>query len=109
MRGRMPVNLQRLRILVRKQAQVGVLLEGAGQVNKIAIGLCGQRRIRQPRTDRFGNIERGGALGNFLGAPVGELDTDTLRHRWIKPCIPLNLFSLREWKSEGQTSGANSN
>ena len=81
MRRRVPVDFQRLRILIRKQSQIGVFIERSSQVDQIAISLRRQRRIRQPRADGLGNIERSGAFGDFLGAPVGELDMNTLRHK----------------------------
>src|SRR5207249_736665 len=84
-----PVNFQRLRILVSQNAEFGVPLQGAGQINKIPIVLGGERRIRQPRTNRLCNIERGRALGNFLHAPIGELHMNAVCHkpktrRWIE-------------------------
>src|SRR5436309_4194019 len=101
MRRRVPVNLERLRIFVRKQAQVGVFFERPSQVDQIAIGLCRQRRIRQPRADRPRNVERGRAFGNFFGAPVGELDMNTLVHRSIRLLYFAESFEFSEGQSEG--------
>ena len=77
----MPVDFERLRIFVGQDAQLGILLNRAHQVDKIAVGafhprrershLRRQRRIRQPRADRFRHVQRGRTLGYFLRASIG--------------------------------------
>ena len=90
MRGRMPVNLQRLGISIGQQAKVGIFLQRPGQVDEIAVGFGRQRRIRQPWTDRLRNLERSRTLGNFLHAPVRELYMNAVCHS-LKPAGILNL------------------
>src|SRR6266576_604206 len=104
MRRRMSIDFERLGISIGEQAQISVFFERPSQVDQIAVGLRRKRSIRQPRTDRLRNVERGRAFGNFFGAPIGELDMNTLRHRSIWPCIPLNLLSLAKGRRKGQTA-----
>jgi hypothetical protein len=46
-------------------------MNGARQVEQLAIDLGHDGVVRQPPADRPGNIERGRALRHFLLAPVG--------------------------------------
>ena len=90
MRGRMPVNLERLGIFLVQQAQVGIFFQRTSQVDEIAVSLRHQRRIRQTRADGLGNVERSRALGNFLHAPIGELHMNAVSHN-VEPAGVLNL------------------
>ena len=78
MRRRMPINSQRLRIFVGEDAQLGVFLQRTGEIDQVAISFGRNRRIRQPRTDRLGDIERSRALRHFLIAPIRELDVNVV-------------------------------
>ncbi len=71
-RGRMPIDFERLRVAVGEDAQVGVFVERPGEVDQVAIGLGGESGVGQTRADGLGNVERSGALREFLGAAVGE-------------------------------------
>src|SRR5579864_9141874 len=90
MRGRMPVNLKRLRISLFEQPQVGIFFQRTSQVDEVAVGFRRQRRIRQPRANRLRNIERSRTLGNFLHAPVRELYMNTVSHN-VEPAGVLNI------------------
>src|SRR5262249_16268088 len=63
--------------------------ERSGQIDQIAVGFCHQRRIRQTRTDRVRNLQRGRAPGNFLLASIGKLHMNALSHKG-KPVVLLN-------------------
>src|SRR4029077_11874725 len=76
--GRVPVDLQGLGILLGEDAKRGVLLDRLGQIDEVAIGLGDQGRVGQPGADRFGDVERGGAFGNFLAASVGKVYLDVI-------------------------------
>ena len=80
-RGRMPVDFERLGIFLGEDAQVGVVVERAGEVDQIAVRLGGQGGVGQARADGLGNVERGGAFREFFAAAVGELDMNAVGHR----------------------------
>ena len=44
----MPVNFKRLRIAFVQQAKIGVFLQRAGNVDKIAVGFGHKRGVGQP-------------------------------------------------------------
>ena len=79
--GRMPIHFQRLRIFFGQDAEAGVFFQRLGQVNEIAISLSHQSRIRQPRADGFGNLERGRPFRNFFFAPIRELYMNAVCHK----------------------------
>ena len=81
MRGRVPVNLERLGIFLGQDAKVGIFFERPREIDEIAVGLGRKRSVRQPLADGLGNIERSRALGNFLDAPVGELHMNAVCHK----------------------------
>src|SRR5712671_1545853 len=99
MRGRMPVNFQRLWILVGKQAEIGIFLQRLGEIDQVAVTFRYQRGIRQPRADGLGNVKRGRALGNFLHTPIRELHMNTVCHR-VETCKGTESFSL--WQAFGR-------
>src|ERR1035441_6293678 len=55
-RGGMPVNLKRLRILLGDDAQAGVFVERTGEVDEVAVTFSCQSGVRQTRADGLGNI-----------------------------------------------------
>ena len=73
-RGGMPINFERLRVAVGKNAQIGICVERPGKVDQITISLGCQSSVSKTRADGLGNVERSRALRDFLGAPVRELD-----------------------------------
>ena len=79
-RRRMPVDLERLGILVGEDAQVGVFFERTSQVDQVAIGLGGKRSVGETRADGLGDIKGSSSLRDFLGAAVGELNVNAVRH-----------------------------
>src|SRR5229473_7405475 len=95
MRGRMPVNFQRLGIVVLQKSQVGVFLQWLREIDEIAVGLGHQRRIRQPRANRLRNIEGGTPLGNILHASIRKLHMNTVCHK-VETCGWTESFSLLE-------------
>jgi hypothetical protein len=56
------------------------LIERASEVDQIAIGFGGERGVGQAWADGLGNVEGGGAFGDFFGAAVGELEMNAVRH-----------------------------
>ncbi len=80
MRGRMPVDFERLRVAVGQDAEVGIFFERTGEVDQIAIRFSGESGVGQTRADGLGDIERSGAFRDFFGAPVGELEMNAVRH-----------------------------
>jgi hypothetical protein len=80
MRRRMPVNLQRLGILLGQKLKIGVTLEWLRQIDQIAISPGRQRRIRQPRTDRLRHLQRRRTLRDFLHTPIRELHMNAVSH-----------------------------
>jgi hypothetical protein len=91
-RRRVMEDLERLGIFFGEQTKLGILLDGAGEIDDgEAIGFSGcgwaERRnfggqccVGQTRRNRLRNVEGGGAQGNFSNAAVGELNLD-FRHR----------------------------
>ena len=79
-RGRMPINFKRLRILLSDDVQVGVFLKRLGQVDQIAVSLGGKSGVGQTRVDGLGNVERSRAFSDFFGAAVGELEMNAVGH-----------------------------
>ena len=79
-RGGMPVDLERFRIFLGQDAQVGVVFERAGEVDQIAVRFGGERGVSQAGTDGLGNIEGRGPLWDFLGAAIGKLYVNAVRH-----------------------------
>ena len=91
----MPVNFQCFGIFFGQKAQVGIFFKRTGEVDEVAVGFGHQSRIRQPRADGLGNVERGRALGNILHAPVGKLHMNAVCHK-LGPTGVVNLYSLLE-------------
>ena len=85
-RGRVPVDLQRLRIALGEDAQVGVLVERPGQVNEVAIGLGDERRVSETRADGFRHVQWSGAFGNVFRASVRKVDMNVIRHG-VQPVV----------------------
>src|SRR6185369_426794 len=56
MRGRMPVNLKRLRIAFGQKAQIGVFIQWTSEIDQIAVRLCSERGICQSLANRPGNL-----------------------------------------------------
>src|SRR5208283_3117660 len=79
-RGRMAIDFERLGVLLGEDAEVGVLVERPGEVDQIAVRFGGKRGVGQTRADGLGNVERGGAARDFLGAAVGELYMNAVGH-----------------------------
>ena len=71
-RGGVAVDFERLGILRSQDLQRGVLFDGAGEIEHLAVDLGRDRRVRQPGTDAFGDID-GTCLGrDGLFTPVGQ-------------------------------------
>jgi len=73
----MPIYLERLGVLLGQDSEIGVFLQRTSQVDEIAIRFCHQCGLRQPRTDRFRDLERARALRYLLRAPVREFDLNS--------------------------------
>ena len=80
-RGGVSVNLECLGILVGQDLEGRIFLEGAGEVVKLAIDFGHDGGVGQSRTDGFGDIERGGALGDGLLTAVRQGDINAATHR----------------------------
>ena len=79
--GGMAIAFERLGIPLGQDAQLGILFQRSSQINQIAVALGEESGVRQTRADGLSNIERGGPLRDFLGAAVGELYVNAVRHR----------------------------
>src|SRR4029077_7560185 len=79
-RRRVPINFQRFRVSVGKDAQVGVFLERAREVDQVTVSLRDESGVGKTRADGLSDIKRGGALREFLTAAVGKLDMNAVRH-----------------------------
>src|SRR6266849_5231933 len=91
----MTVNLQRLRILVSQQAEIGIFFQRLSQIDEIAVGLRHERGVGQSRADRLGNVKRGRPLGNFFHASIRKLHMNAVCHK-VELCGCTESFSLLE-------------
>ncbi len=85
-RGRVPVDLQRLRIALGKDAEVGILVERPGQVNEVAVGLGDDRCVGETRADGFRHVQWSGAFRNVFRASVRKVDMNVIRHG-VQPVV----------------------
>ena len=85
-RGGVAVDFERLGIFLGDDAEVGVGVEGTSEVDQVAVGLGGEGGVGQTRADGLGNVERGGALGEFFAAAVGEVYMNAVRHDILVFC-----------------------
>ena len=74
----MTIDFKRFRIAVSEDAQVSIFLQGPSEVDQVAVGLGGKRRISKTRTDGPGDVKRGRAFRHFLGTAVGKLEMNTV-------------------------------
>src|SRR5580658_2265608 len=70
----MAIDLERLRILGRQDLELGVFLQRASQIPKLAIDARDYGVIGQPSADRFCNIQRAAPLRDALLAAIGQSD-----------------------------------
>src|SRR5579871_6181492 len=77
---RVAKNLERFRVLFRKNAKRRVFFQRPSKVDQITVGLGHQCGISETRADRLRDIERGRALRNVLDATVGKLDVNAVGH-----------------------------
>ena len=78
----MAVDLERLGILGGQDLQRGVLFEGTGEVEQIAVDLGDDGRVGQARADRFGDIDGTCLRRDGLFTAVGQSNFD-VTHREI--------------------------
>ena len=79
--ARVAVDFQRLLVFLGQDAKLSILLERPLQLHQIAVDLGYQRGGGQPRAQRAGYLQRGGALRVFLPLAVGESNLDRLHNR----------------------------
>src|SRR5947209_1000630 len=82
----MAQHFERLSILVRKNAQLGVLFEGSEEVNDLSVGFRGVGGVGEPRTDLGSYIECGCAFRQLTNAAVGQGAADHLCHDFSFLC-----------------------
>src|ERR1700728_2420932 len=80
-RGRMPIDFQRLWIALFQKTQVRVFLKRTSEINEVAVSFSSQSRIRQPRADGLRNIKGSGGLGNILHASIRKLHMNAICHK----------------------------
>ena len=97
------VDREGIRITVGQDAQLGVGVERASQVDQVAVGLGRQRSLGQPRADGFRDVQRGGAFRNLLGAAIGQLDGDHVCH--VGTCHHAKGSESKGATGEKQTMG----
>ena len=76
MRGVMPDQLQRARIVAIDEFDLGVVFDSVGEIADHAIQRHRHRAFCQRRRDALGDIEAGDALGEFAPGAVGEGEGD---------------------------------
>jgi len=76
MGSRVPEDMESLWALIGDDGDGGTVGDRGVQVHERAVDVTGQGGLRQARTDRFGHGEHCRALGNLLGAAVGEFHAD---------------------------------
>ena len=81
-RGGVAVDFERLGILGGQDLQRGVLFDGAGEIEHLAVDLGRDRRVRQAGTDAFGDIDGTGLRRDRLFTAVGQSNFD-VTHREI--------------------------
>ena len=90
MRGRMPIDFQRLGIAIGQQTQLSIAFQRTGQIDQGSLGVIAvgrnrrdlrrQRSVRQSRTDPFRDIQRSGSLRHFFHASIRQFYFDLFRH-----------------------------
>jgi len=85
MGGGVPQHVERLRIVVRENRDLGPIRQRARQVPDLAVHPRGDGGLGEPRPNRLREVGAGGARGETLLAPVGERDTDLRRHQLSCP------------------------
>ena len=78
--GGVAVDFERLGIFGGQDLERGVLFDGAGEVEHLAVDLGGDGRVRQAGTDASGDIDGTGLGRDGLFAPVGQSNFD-VTHR----------------------------
>ena len=96
------INLQRLLVFLRQDAQLGVFFQRPSQINQLFIRglpISGkrprfghQRGIRQARAYAAGNLQRRRPFGDLLHAAIGQLHFDLVRDAGLE--IRWKLSSL---------------
>src|SRR5580698_7277094 len=76
----MAIDLERLRVLGRQDLQLGVLLQRASQIPKLAIDARDYGVIGQPGADRFCNIQGRASGWNGLLADIGRSTGEAFAH-----------------------------
>src|SRR5580658_7197218 len=80
MRSRMPVDLQRLRVLRRQDLQFGVFLERTSQVPKISVNARDHGVIGQSWANGFRDVQRAATGWNVLLAAIGQSNIEAFTH-----------------------------
>ncbi len=80
MRGGVPVDLQRFRILGGQNFDLGVVSRRTREVPKLSIDARDHGVIGQSRADRFRDVHGPAARGNAGLAPVGQSNGKALTH-----------------------------
>src|ERR1700746_1091907 len=86
---RVPIDFERLRILLGNEPEGGIARQRLGEVDQISVSLRDERGISQTRADLLGNLERSRALGYFFLASVRKLHMNAVSHKG-KPVVVLN-------------------
>ena len=78
----MPGEFQRIGLVPRgDQRQLGIAIEGAGEIAQFAVNTRGQRGFRKAGADRGGNVCRGRSRRHFAHRSVGQADLEQFGHR----------------------------
>ena len=76
MRGRMPENLNRVRVLRGENRQRGILVERQAEIDQVAVGARDERLFRQPRRYLLRHFGRSRSFRNFALCAVWQRDLD---------------------------------